>query len=146
MQRATFATEPRGRAGKPPVPDEPPRALDNLPQLPHVAGPVVAEQHTFRAWRQNLSQKRREMARQRRDILRSLSERWERDDDRGKPLVQVVTDAAACESRRKRFLHGRDESDVDYALLLFCQWLDCSRVERPEQLHLPLRRQGQQLV
>ena len=113
---------------------EPDQLLDDVLQLPNVAGPAVAHQRLLRACATSAERRaREEVFRQGRNVFGTFAKRRHLDLDDPQPIEQVFPELAGGDALRQIAVGGRDQADVDCLRLLAADGLDFAALEKSQQ-------------
>jgi hypothetical protein len=128
-------------------------ALDEVLQLPHVAGPLLRAQarHRLRLEANARAMHRAalrcgELRDERVDVLRPRAERRHGERNHGEPIVQVLAERPLRDHRREVAVRRGGEPDVHLERLRPAEPLDLALLEHAEELHLRRGRDVADLV
>src|SRR6516225_719699 len=127
--------------------------LDDVLELPHVAGPRVCEEPLEHLRRESLDvlpvlrvELLQEVLRQYRNVLHPVAKRRKRDADDVQPVVEVLAEPALLDEPLQVLVRRRDDTDVDRPALGGAQGQELALLDDPQELRLHLRRHRRDLV
>ena len=128
-------------------------ALDDVRQLPHVAGPGVGLEPRERGRRDRGEAPLRlpgepieEVAREVGDVLLPLAQRRQRHRDHVEPVIEVLAELTLLHGRVQLAVRRGDDAHVDGDRLRPAHALEGALLEEPQQLRLQLVRDVADLV
>src|SRR5262245_7224272 len=129
------------------------KALDQIPQLPHVAGPLIADHQPLGVGREPLDgfvearvRVHDEVASERHDVVAALAQ-W-RDMDRNdvEPIEEILAELSVLDAHLERTVGRGDDAQIDLDVARAAHPPEHALLEHPQKLRLAVQRHLADLV